>query len=135
MLAVFLLAMRFPGAYRNKWVTFAGTASLIVGVVLILAGALALGGNLTPYPKPSKNARLVSHEIFSLIRHPIYTGVMLSSLGWAQIWQSWPAILMAFSMFPFFNAKARHEEDYLRNQFADYVGYERRVKRFVPWLY
>ena len=135
ILAVLLLAMGFRGAYRKSWMIFAGTAFSVLGLALILAGALALGGNLTPYPKPAKNAHLVSHGVFSLIRHPIYTGVMLSSFGWAQIWQSWPAILMAFSMIPFFNAKARREEEYLRKQFAEYAGYERRVKRFVPRIY
>jgi S-adenosylmethionine synthetase, C-terminal domain len=28
-------------------------------------------------------------------RHPIYTGVMFVSLGWALVWQSWPALLTA----------------------------------------
>jgi protein-S-isoprenylcysteine O-methyltransferase Ste14 len=135
MWAVFLLAMGFRRAPRKNWVIFAGIAFTVVGVALIFAGALALGGNLTPYPKPAKNARLVRHGIFSLVRHPIYTGVMLSALGWAQIWQSWPAILMAFSMIPFFNAKARREEHWLRQRFPQYAHYEQRVKRFVPRIY
>jgi protein-S-isoprenylcysteine O-methyltransferase Ste14 len=135
MFVVFLLAVRFPGAYRNTAVMVAGAALLALGAVLILAGALALGRNLTPYPKPSKRGCLVSHGIFSLIRHPIYTGVMLLSFGWAQVWQSWPAILIALCMIPFFNAKARREEHWLRQQFPQYADYEQRVKRFIPWIY
>jgi protein-S-isoprenylcysteine O-methyltransferase Ste14 len=60
---------------------------------------------------------------------------MLASLGWALIWRSWPALLAALALAPFFDAKARVEERWLREQFADYAGYTRRVRRFIPWVY
>ena len=59
---------------------------------------------------------------------------MLASLGWALIWQSRPALIAALILIPFFHAKARREEQWLRKQFPDYVDYERRVPRFIPRL-
>jgi protein-S-isoprenylcysteine O-methyltransferase Ste14 len=34
---------------------------------------------------------------------------------------------------PFFHAKARREEHWLRWQFPEYADYEQRVRRFIPW--
>jgi protein-S-isoprenylcysteine O-methyltransferase Ste14 len=133
--AVFLLAVRFRGDRYHSVMVFTGAILLSLGAAVVLAGAVGLGRNLTPFPKPSERARLVQHGIFSLIRHPLYTGVMLVSLGWAQVWQSWPALLMALGLLPFFDAKARREEHWLRKRFAEYLDYERRVKRFIPWIY
>jgi protein-S-isoprenylcysteine O-methyltransferase Ste14 len=39
------------------------------------------------------------------------------------------------ALAPLFDAKARREERWLRQKFPEYAGYERRVWRFVPWIY
>jgi protein-S-isoprenylcysteine O-methyltransferase Ste14 len=135
LLAVALLAMRFRGKGRHPSLAFTGIALLSLGAGAILAGAVALGRNLTPFPKPREKARLVRHGIFTLIRHPLYTGVMLMSLGWALVWQSLAALLMALGLIAFLDAKARREESWLREKFAEYLDYEGRVKRFIPGIY
>jgi protein-S-isoprenylcysteine O-methyltransferase Ste14 len=58
--------------------------------------------------------------------------VMLASLGWALIWQSGPSFAIALALIPFFRAKAKREERWLREQFHEYANYERRVPPFVP---
>ncbi len=135
LLAVILLAIRFHGERFCPAIFITGLILLSAGIGVGLAGAVTLGRNITPFPKPPGKGLLVKHGIFSLIRHPIYAGVMLASLGWAQVWQSWPALLMALALIPFFDSKARLEEHWLRKTFPDYADYERRVKRFIPWVY
>jgi hypothetical protein len=44
-------------------------------------------------------------------------------------------VAISFVLGVFFDAKARHEERWLRQQFPAYAGYERRVRRFIPWIY
>jgi protein-S-isoprenylcysteine O-methyltransferase Ste14 len=61
--------------------------------------------------------------------------VFCGSVGWALVWRSWPALLAALALAPLFEAKARVEERWLRQQFPEYAGYEQRVRRFVPWIY
>jgi protein-S-isoprenylcysteine O-methyltransferase Ste14 len=61
--------------------------------------------------------------------------VFCGSVGWALVWQSWPAFLVSLTLAPFFVAKARHEERWLRQQFPDYACYEQHVRRFIPWIY
>ncbi len=108
---------------------------MAVGAGVALVGALGLGRNLTPFPKPAEQARLVQNGIYSLIRHPLYTSVISVSIAWALLWQSWLALLVALALIPFFHSKARHEERWLRERFPEYADYARRVRRFIPWLY
>ena len=125
--------------WRNQWqslgLTLCGAVFLLVAAGCGLAGVLALGRNLTPFPRPPADARMVQGGIYSFIRHPLYTAVFCGSVGWALAWQSWPALLVALALTPLFDAKARREERWLRQQFPEYAAYERRVRRFVPWIY
>jgi len=132
--AVVLLAVCFRGE-GFPIVVLAGVTLMIVGASVALVGAMAIGRNLTPFPKPSDSAQLVQHGIYAVVRHPLYTSVVAVSMGWALVWQSWPALLVAALLTPFFHAKARHEERWLRERFPEYAEYEKRVCRFIPWIY
>jgi protein-S-isoprenylcysteine O-methyltransferase Ste14 len=125
--------------WRGQW---QGAATTLVGALLLLAGAVcgiagtaALGRNLTPFPRPAVAAQLVQTGIYGLLRHPLYTAVFCGSLGWALVWRSWPALVAAMLLAPFLDAKARREERWLRVRFPDYADYQRRVRRFIPWMY
>ena len=124
---------------RNQWqssaLTVCGALLLVLAAGCGLAGSVSLGRNLSPFPKPSTSTRLVQTGIYGLMRHPLYTAVLCGSVGWALVWRSWPALLAALALGPLFDAKARQEERWLRQQFPEYSGYERRVRRFVPWIY
>ena len=131
--AVILLATFFRGGGFHPAAVIAGAALLIIAAGVALAGALALGRNLTPLPKPGDQAQLVRHGIFSMIRHPLYTSVMAGAIGWALLWQSWAALVAAAFLIPFFLAKARREERWLRDKFPEYADYKRQVRGFIPW--
>ena len=124
---------------RSQWQSFAlllcGGFLLLIAVGCGLAGAVSLGRNLTPFPKPVAGARMVQTGIYGLMRHPLYTAVFCGALGWALVWRSWPALLAALALAPLFDAKARREERWLRRQFLEYSTYEQQVRRFVPWIY
>ena len=135
MTAVIVLGVMFPGDWTCLPVIAAGSVLFVVGGYFGIAGMLVLGRNRTPYPQPRDGSELVQRGIYARVRHPLYTSVMLASLGWALIWQSAASCGAAVALIPFFHAKARREERWLRQQFPDYAGYERRVRRFIPWLY
>ena len=108
---------------------------LVASAFCGIAGLMNLGHNLTPFPKPSNETALVQHGIYALIRHPLYTSVFCAAAGWSFVWQSWPALGTSLALGAFFDAKARQEERWLRQKFPDYTSYERRVRRFIPWIY
>jgi protein-S-isoprenylcysteine O-methyltransferase Ste14 len=133
--AIVLLTVVYRGDEFQIVIVVIGVVLMVVGAGVALAGAMALGRNLTPFPKPSAQAQLVRHGIYAMIRHPLYTSVIAAALGWALVWQSWPALLVAAMLIPFFHAKARREERWLREKFPEYAAYEQRVRRFIPGIY
>ena len=112
-----------------------GLVFLVVSTICGISGALTFGRNLTPFPDPFATAQFVQHGIYALIRHPLCTSAFCAAVGWSLVWQSWLALAVSLVLGVFFGAKARHEECWLRQQFPDYAGYERRVRRFIPWIY
>ena len=135
LFAVVILGVVFHGDGKNLLVMASGAGFFVVALGCGFAGTVALGRNLTPFPKPSTHTQLVQGGIYGLMRHPLYTAVFCASTGWALVWQSWPALLATLAIAPFFDAKARREECWLRQQFPEYASYEQRVRRFIPWIY
>jgi protein-S-isoprenylcysteine O-methyltransferase Ste14 len=133
--AIAILGLTCRATSELNWVFIFGAVFLVTSAICGYFGTLALGKNLTPFPKPSATARFVQHGIYALIRHPLYTAVFCAAVGWSLVWQSWPALAVSVLLGVFFDAKARHEERWLRQKFPDYTNYERRVCRFIPWVY
>ena len=132
MTAVIVLGVMFHGDWSRLPVIVAGAVLFVVGGYFGIAGVTVLGRNRTPYPQPREDSELVQRGIYARVRHPLYTSVMLASLGWALIWQSAAAFGAALVLVPFFHSKARREEHWLREKFPGYVDYARRVPRFIP---
>lgn len=134
MLAVFGLSIACHASGSHPACAAAGIILTVLGGAVGLAGGVALRRALTPFPKPLPDAQLVRSGIYSRIRHPLYTSVTLMSVGWAIAWDSMPGLLAALVLAPFFAAKARREEAFLRERFPDYVEYSQSTKRFIPWI-
>jgi len=135
ILAALVLGPLFHGQWQNAAISIAGGVLLSVGGCLLIAGVCALGRNLTPYPKPLDTSALVQRGVYALIRHPLYSSLMFASAGWALHWRSWPALAAAFALALVLRAKAIREERWLRERYPEYRDYERRAKRFLPWIY
>ena len=113
----------------------AGWLLVVVGAVFGVAGVAVLGHNRTIFPKPKSDSALIQHGIYRFVRHPLYTAVMALSASWALLWSSWAAVTVAVALAALLYFKARREERWLRDQFPDYAGYSRRVRRFIPGLW
>jgi protein-S-isoprenylcysteine O-methyltransferase Ste14 len=135
LLAIGALGVASRSAANSPASRLAGAVFLFAAAVCGLAGARALGRNLTPFPKPGEQAQLIRHGIYGLIRHPLYTAVMCGAVGFSLFRQSWPGLLVTLVLGVFFDAKAKREETWLRARFPEYAHYARRVRRFVPWVY
>jgi protein-S-isoprenylcysteine O-methyltransferase Ste14 len=112
-----------------------GLALAMAGGALGIAGIRHLGDALTPYPRPADGAGLRESGVFRLVRHPIYGGLLLVSLGWASL-TSPLALVPAASLAAIFEAKRRREEAWLTDRHPGYAAYARRVRRrFVPFVW
>jgi protein-S-isoprenylcysteine O-methyltransferase Ste14 len=107
----------------------------LIGVLLALAGVLNLGRNLTAVPYPKEDAVLVESGAFRFVRHPIYSGIILGSLGWGLLNNSLLTLLLALILFIFFDIKSRREEQWLSEKYVNYTTYQARVRKLIPLIY
>jgi protein-S-isoprenylcysteine O-methyltransferase Ste14 len=112
-----------------------GGVVLLMGGLLATAGILKLGTNLTAVPYPKEQATLVETGPYRLVRHPIYSGVIMAALGWALLVNGWLTIGYALILLAFFDIKSRREEQWLKAKFENYPAYQKRVHKLIPFLY
>jgi protein-S-isoprenylcysteine O-methyltransferase Ste14 len=135
MVSGIALALVYQSQRAHPISTAVGYILIAVGGYFGVSGVAALKGNRTAFPRPREQSQLIQSGIYAHVRHPLYTSVVLVSAGWALSWGSAVAFGVALAMIPFFQAKAKVEERWLRQKFPEYSEYERRVPRFIPWLY
>ena len=143
-LTIYLL-VRFFGLDRsylnsNLWSTLVGIGetgmmiSMIVGYVLLFTGfGIFLQGWRELY-RAHKENRLATGGLYSLVRHPQYTGLFIALFGEGVV--HWPT-LFSVVLFPLivlvYAWLARKEEKKVIEQFGDkYLEYQRRVPGFLP---
>ena len=106
-----------------------------IGLLIGLAGVLGLGTSLSIFPRPVPNGTLKQTGVYALARHPIYTGVILTALGYSIVTWSWLAVALTILLTVFFDRKAANEEKMLAAKYAGYDDYKARVKKLIPWIY
>jgi protein-S-isoprenylcysteine O-methyltransferase Ste14 len=112
-----------------------GAVLLIAGLALSVAGMRTLGASLTPYPRPGEDAEMREHGSYRLVRHPIYGGLLLGSVGWSCL-TSPLALLPALLLAAVFVGKSIREEAWLTERYPGYEVYRERVpRRFVPFVW
>jgi len=113
----------------------AGLAAGAVGGLLALAAVRGLGTSLTAVPYPKDDATLVVTGPYGLVRHPIYSGLVLAAFGWALLVNGWLTLIYALILFLFFDIKSRREERWLQQKYCDYAAYQRCVHKLIPLIY
>jgi protein-S-isoprenylcysteine O-methyltransferase Ste14 len=113
----------------------AGLLLFVAGGVLAAWGLAGLGLGLSPLPRPREGSALVESGAYGLVRHPIYGGLIIGSLGFGLLTASLLALLLAALLAAFLDLKARREEAWLLDHHAGYAAYLARTRRLLPWLY
>ena len=103
-----------------------------IGLGFVAAASLILGRALTPTPVPKHHAGLRTNVLYRITRHPIYSCVLLFTVGSALASQSAWKLVLGARIIGFFNVKARWEESRLREAYPEYDDYASRTPRFVP---
>ena len=122
------------GDWPGSWPKVASGILLAIGAAFGISGVVVLGHNRTIFPEPVPESTLIQHGIYGLVRHPLYTSVVMLSFSWACWRQSVLALIGALAMIGVLTAKALSEEERLLRKFPAYADYMKRTKRFLPWL-
>ena len=79
--------------------------------------------------------RIVDTGPYALVRHPIYTGLLLSGFATAIARGTVESLIGVVIVLAGFWIKARLEERFLSQDLGpDYAAYRARVKMLVPFL-
>ena len=132
-ITVFLLPclMRGQGASIGLLAT-TGVALEIAGVALSQVARLYMGRSFGVLPG---NRGIVSKGPFTLIRHPIYAGWFMLTLGYLLSFPSWRNFLVVISTLPFMVWRILLEEELLSGD-AEYRVYQHSVPyRLMPGIF
>ena len=109
-------------------------SSLFLGFVILAVSAIGLGKSLTAHPMPSKNALLVTDGLYRFVKHPIYSGLILSGFGLMITGGFFPHVIFFVLLVVLLNYKASFEEKLLAATYAGYQEYSKKTGRFIPRL-
>jgi protein-S-isoprenylcysteine O-methyltransferase Ste14 len=110
---------------------------------LLMAGGMLLGGwsiyvmrksRLRILPDPASNAVLITNGPYRILRHPMYTAVLLFCAGMVNWKDTADMILFALLLITLL-VKLTYEEQMLNTRFGGYKEYTKHSYRLLPYIF
>jgi protein-S-isoprenylcysteine O-methyltransferase Ste14 len=137
MFATIVIGVAGP-AWPDEASSFLRGTGIVIGIagaVLFVGGFVEFRGSPSPFPRPRERSRLLVGGAYGLVRHPIYGGLILITLGWSLA-SSPLALAATVALTLVLEGKSRVEESMLGQRFPEYDAYMQRVRwRFVPLVH
>lgn len=104
----------------------------ILAFAIAVFARLSLGRNIGFVPAQRE---LVHRGAYAFVRHPVYTGILVSSVSFIlRAYSPLNLLLMGLWVFWFIPVKSLVEEDFLRHD-PQYAAYMQRVRaRWIPFV-
>jgi protein-S-isoprenylcysteine O-methyltransferase Ste14 len=117
-------------------VALAGLAVVLIGVVFSIWARFILGGNWSNSVTVKENHTLVLRGPYRVVRHPIYSGILLGMIGSAlqrgEMRSLAGVIICGFSFW----LKTQAEEKFMVQRFGEeYLQYCHKVKALAPFIF
>ena len=118
-----------------------GFAISILGLFTIIKAFIDLGENLTPLPYPMNESSLIKNNSYQHVRHPLYKGLLFTSLGICIFSLSLIHITLFITLTYILKIKALKEEERLKIKFSEYQEYIKEVPaiiknvKYLDWRY
>ncbi len=142
MYSKFLVTMQFSllGAiaiycgipFFNVYSKIFGILSAVVGIWAILSMRLS---NLNVQPIPKHNAILITTGIYSKLRHPMYTSLLLLMLSFLIHRFTFVSLAISCALCATLISKLTYEEQLLIQKFSEYSEYRKRTWRIIPFIF
>jgi len=127
------LEQRFPGPV-TLWL-WLGVVLIAAGLAFSAAARARLGGNWSATVTLKKNHELIRSGPYALVRHPIYTGMLVAFVGSALAIGRWRAIVGLALLAAGLLRKMAIEERLMSEQFGEaYARYRAEVPALIPFL-
>lgn len=121
---------------KNWLFAYLGLGLTFTGISFAAWARLSLGGNWSGAVTVKKDHKLIRNGPYALVRHPIYTGVLVALLGTTFVLTR-TRCLLAFGIAVLaLSIKLRREEQFMTEQFgAEYTEYSQDVKALIPFIW
>lgn len=124
-------------AFALSWLPWVGLALMAAGLALRWWSIRVLAKQFTVDVSLRPDHELVRHGPYRLVRHPSYTGALLTFLGFALALGSWvalPVVMLPVGLA--FARRIRIEERVLAEAFPEaYPDYARTTWRLLPFVW
>lgn len=119
----------------GAWCFWLGAAITAGGLLFSVWARRHLGKNWSQAVTVKEGHELITSGPYALVRHPIYTGLLLAFVGCAVARGEWRGLLAVALVFIALWQKLKLEEKWMRAQFGEaYEAYARRVAALVPYI-
>jgi len=132
LLALIVLLPRRADWPVPRALVVVGVLGAVAGLAVMVIAATSLGRGLTAVPLPNTHAQLRTGGLYRFVRHPIYSGLLLTMASFTAASGSGLRLLTLGALFVLLTVKARWEERRLSQRFEGYVQYAAPTPRFVP---
>jgi protein-S-isoprenylcysteine O-methyltransferase Ste14 len=106
----------------------------VAGLAFALWARVTLGRNWSGLVTLKEEHELVQGGPYRLVRHPIYTGILIMFTATALVQSHLAGFVAVLLLFASFWIKLGREEGLMLQQFPErYAAYQQRVKRIVPF--
>ncbi|MGA3186030.1 MAG: isoprenylcysteine carboxylmethyltransferase family protein [Bryobacteraceae bacterium] len=118
------------------WRTAVSVLLFSLGIALSWTGGRALGRQWTVEAGLNADHELVTWGPYRLVRHPIYTSMLLLLLATGSLLSPWPLLLAAVISFVIgTEIRVRVEDHLLDERFGEkFRQYQSRVPAYVPFI-
>src|ERR1700722_18382590 len=138
VLAILLIRIgAFRGGQINSdpWRVGVGMFLFALGLGFAIWARVHIGRNWGTPMSQKEEPELVTTGPYCLVRHPIYSGILLAGVGTA-VALSWLWLIAMVLAGIYFTYSATVEERYLTEQFPDaYPAYKHSTKMLVPFVF
>ena len=142
LLAAWLLwAKTVPGPLLNErlfpwapWEFWCGALITAIGLLFAIWARVEIGRNWSGTVTIKRDHELIFSGPYALVRHPIYTGLILAFIGSAIARGQWRGVFAVVVIWASLWRKFRVEERWMIERFGkQYAAYRRRVPAIVPF--
>jgi len=125
--------LRWPEAVAYDLWALAGASLLFTGLALRSWAVIVLGRWFTWNVRLQEGQQVIRSGPYRWVRHPSYTGALLSYMGLPLLFHAWWTLLFAAIVLPLaFYRRIVHEERLLRRDLAGYAEYASTCKALIP---
>jgi protein-S-isoprenylcysteine O-methyltransferase Ste14 len=118
-----------------EWIFWVGAFLAVAGLVFSVLARRTIGRNWSGIVTVKADHELITTGPYAIVRHPIYTGLLLAFAGSAIAGGEWRGVLAVLLVLASLWRKLRFEERWMREQFGEaYEVYSRRVRALVPFV-